>query len=158
MMLFQILKQLSYIRSELSSLRKEVRSLRMFVVRPHALSVIVSKEDEMQYKFEIVLPVPPANQNDWSEIASGELTVKIGEAAPLVFVTTKDKQETGDRHFADEAFIGAQGTWVELSFAYIDDAGNKGSATTELVELRDTIPPVAPERIGAVVTAEVPDA
>lgn len=44
-----------------------------------------------------------------------------------------------------------------MTFAYIDDAGNKGAAVAASQELLDTVPPVSPTSIGLVAVAEIPD-
>ena len=111
----------------------------------------------MAIKFEVVLPEPPAVASDWAEVASGELTVTIGEAEPIVVFTTKALQEIEPRNVVDDRFIGPQGTVVNLTFAYIDDAGNKGASVATSQELLDTVPPVAPMAVGLVAVAEVPD-
>jgi hypothetical protein len=95
--------------------------------------------------------------SDWKEIASGELIVKVGDGEPIVIATDKLAQEDEVRQVADDRFVGPQGTVVELAFAYIDDAGNRGTAVVASQPLLDTVPPVTPESIGLASTEEIPD-
>jgi hypothetical protein len=122
--------------------------------RPRYVTLIVTKEEMNMITFAVVLPVPPANPTDWAEIANGELTVGFGGESTVI-ATNKADQETELRLLSDGRFVAPQNTIVELSFRYIDDAGNAGSVVTASVELLDTIPPVAPEAIGLVATGEV---
>lgn len=108
-------------------------------------------------KFQIALPAPPPVPSDWAEIVSGKLSVKIGDAEPLLFTTAKALQEVEPRRFAADSLVGPQTTLVEMVFRYVDDAGNESAAVAAVQELRDTVPPVAPTSIGLVETEELPD-
>lgn len=111
----------------------------------------------MAIKFDVVLPEPPANPDDWDEIAFGKLAVTIPGKPVMEFTVEKSAQQTVDRRFADENFAGPQNTFVQLNFAYVDDAGNEGTPVVAMIELLDTVPPVAPTEIGLVATGEIPD-
>ena len=141
-------------RKRLKRIERELRVIRFLLSRPHIVTLIVTKEDQDMITFAVVLPTPPANPTDWAEIASGELTVGFGTES-IVIATTKAEQETDLRLLSDARFAAPQNTLVELSFRYIDDAGNAGSVVTASVELLDTVPPVAPDAIGLVATGEV---
>lgn len=142
---------------ELRKLRRDIKRLRFMLTRPRSIRLLVTGEHDMAIKFAVVLPLPPMNPADWAEIASGELTVQVGDGDVLTISTDKAVQESEPRQIADERFVGAQGTPVDLSFSYIDDAGNKSLAVTTSQILRDTVPPVAPDSIGLVETEETPD-
>lgn len=109
----------------------------------------------MAITFAVVLPAPPVDAADWNEIASGELIVTIPGAEPIMIATDKATQESDLRLVSDERFVAPQGMFVALAFSYIDDAGNRGSASNASVELTDTVPPVAPGEVGLVATGEV---
>ena len=142
------------IRKQLKQIRKELRVIRFLLSRPRCVTLIIVKEEMNMITFAVVLPLPPANVADWAEIASGELSVGFGDVS-IILPTEKAVQESDLRMIVDERFIAPQNTVVELSFRYIDDAGNLGSIVTASVELLDTVPPVAPDTIGLVATGEV---
>lgn len=151
-------KQFKLIQLELEQLRKEVRGVRFLVNRPSSIGLVCTEEKENgMIKFQIALPAPPVVPSDWAEIVSGKLSVKIGDADPLVFTTAKALQEVEPRRFANDALVGPQTTLVEMVFRYVDDAGNESAAVANVQELRDTVPPVAPTSIGLVETEELPD-
>jgi hypothetical protein len=131
--------------------------VRFLVNRPGEISLVCIGENEMAIKFAIALPQPPEVASDWAEIVSGEVTVRIGDAEPIVVTTDKSLQMADPRRLVDVRFIGPQTTLVEMAFVYIDDAGNKSTPVTAVQELRDTVPPVAPTSIGLVETEETPD-
>ena len=145
------------LKKRLRRIEDELRRIRFLVSRPRWVGILVVGECDMAIKFEVVLPEPPVAARDWNEVASGELTVTIGEGGPITILTTKDLQEGEPRNVTDERFIGPQGTMVKLEFSYIDDAGNKGASVTATQELLDTVPPVSPTSIGLVATEEVSD-
>lgn len=95
--------------------------------------------------FKINLPAEPTEPND---IASGELTVTIAGGTPTVMPTAKGQIEV-------VGLTGNQGDSVEVTFAYIDDAGNRSVQPSGLnVVLSDTIPPANPGTLSLEVTAE----
>ena len=149
-------KQLNGIEKKVDRLIEAVERVRFMVNRPWPIEIVVTGELDMAIKFAVALPVPPAIESDWNEVASGELTVRIPGVDPIVIATTKEEQlET--RLITNEAFVAPQGTVIEAEFLYIDDAGNRGAAVTAQAELLDTVPPVVPGELGIVATEEVPD-
>ena len=141
----------------LKKICRELQRVRFLLSSPGRIYLISVKEYDMAIKFVVVLPTPPALASDWTEVASGELIVKVGEGEPIVVATVKATQEDGVRQIADDRFVGPQGTTVELAFAYIDDAGNKGTTVVASQPLLDTVPPVTPDSVGLVSTEEIPD-
>lgn len=77
------------LRKRLKNIEAELRQIRFLVSRPRGVRLLVVGESGMAIKFEVVLPEPPAVASDWAEVASGELTVTIGEAAPILVYTSK---------------------------------------------------------------------
>ena len=144
-----------WLYKQIRQIREELRAIRFLVNPPRSITLKSIGENGMAIQFAVVLPVPPAGAADWAEIASGKLVVSIPGAEPFELATEKDVQETELRQVTDERFVGAQGDFVELTFSYIDDAGNEGAKVSSVTELTDTVPPVAPESIGLVATAEV---
>lgn len=96
-------------------------------------------------QFTITLPALPPEPND---IASGELTVKVGDGDAKVIATTKEQTEV-------TGLEGAQDAAVSVSFSYVDDAGNKSVHPSVIADvLKDTIPPADPGALGLTVTGE----
>ena len=141
----------------LKKICKGLQRVRFLLSSPGRVYLISVKEYDMAIKFVVVLPVPPVLASDWTEVASGELIVKVGDGEQIVIATDKLVQEGEIRQIVDDRFVGPQGTVVELAFAYIDDAGNRGTAVTALQPLLDTVPPVTPDSVGLVSTEEIPD-
>jgi hypothetical protein len=142
------------LEKRLKRLEREVRLIRFLVSRPHSVTKVTVGESDMAIKFAVVLPEPPVGP-DWREIAYGRLTVQIGTADPFSIVTEKRVQEAEPRQVTDDRFVGPQGAAVQLTFAYIDDAGNVGTAVAGGGTLEDTVPPVAPSSVGLVATEEI---
>lgn len=147
---------LARILARLNEIDKEIRRLRFIVDRPRSLRFVLQEFGDM-ISFAVQLPVPPEVASDWAEIASGELSVIIGDAEPIVLTTTKEQQLTPDRLVSDDRFKGPQGTFVRGEFLYIDDAGNRGESRFADTVLADTVPPVAPAQFGFVMTGEESD-
>lgn len=126
------------------------------VNRPHSLGVTILKEDSM-IRFGMILPVRPANDDDWAEISNGRLTVKVGEGEEVILLTGKGDQLTEDRVFKNDLFVGNQGDRCEATFCYIDNAGNLGSKVGLSFTLVDTVPPVGPTALGVAMLEEIPD-
>jgi len=125
------------------------KTLRRFfpVPTPGSLKITVIGESQManMLGFKIVLPELPPEPND---IVGGEVTVVIGGGDPQIIPTTKEQTEVID-------LSGEQGAEVQVSFVYIDDAGNKSEEASTLTEtLVDTIPPATPGALGLAVTSE----
>lgn len=152
-----LLKHLNRIEKKVDMLISAVEKVQFMVNRPRPIELVVTGELDMAIKFAVALPVPPAIESDWNEVASGELTVRIPGVDPIVIATTKEDQLTETRQVVNEAFVAPQGTVIEAEFLYIDDAGNRGAAVTAQAELLDTVPPVVPGELGIVATEEVPD-
>ena len=114
---------------------------------PGPLQIVVTGDSDMasMLGFKILLPELPPEPND---IVNGELTVQIGEATPSIIATAKEQTEiTG--------MSGEQGVMVNVSFVYVDDAGNRSEeASTISIILVDTIPPATPGALGLTVTSE----
>jgi len=112
---------------------------------PGPVSLTITAENQNVLTYKINLPSEPAEPND---IASGELTITVNGQTPAVVATTKGQTEV-------DGLSGEQGDTVEVTFAYIDDAGNRSVHPSVLnVTLADTIPPADPGALGLEVTAE----
>lgn len=139
-------KHLRELTGAIEQLNKTLR--RFFPVpTPGSLKITVIGESQManMLGFKIVLPELPPEPND---IVGGEVTVIIGGGEPQIIPTTKDQVEIVD-------LSGEQGAQVQVSFVYIDDAGNKSEEASTLTEtLVDTIPPATPGALGLAVTSE----
>lgn len=116
--------------------------------RPGTISLKVTGENRNMIQFSVQLPALPTEPND---IAKGELTVKVGDGEPTVHEVAKDQTEV-------TGLEGAQDATVELTFTYIDDAGNRSANPAVFTTtLADTVPPADPGALGVVVTGEVGD-
>jgi len=112
---------------------------------PGSLTISVISEERGMLQFKITLPTLPPEPND---IVSGELTVKVGDAESAVVTTAKDQLEV-------VGLEGEQNAALSVSFAYIDDAGNRSVHPSTISDsLRDTIPPADPGALGLVITGE----
>jgi hypothetical protein len=122
---------------------------RVFFKPPNPGPLRITATGELQMAnmlgFKIVLPELPPEPND---IVSGELTVSIGTGEAQVIPTTKEQTEI-------VGLSGEQGAEVNVSFVYVDDAGNRSEEASSLLEtLVDTIPPATPGALGLAVTSE----
>lgn len=137
--------QLRLLNLKVEELLKRLRNL----PDPGLLSISVTSEEENMLVFKIQLPAEPEG---FTDIAKGELKVKIGDDAEQLIATEKGQKEVA-------GLKGAQGAPVSCSFVYIDDAGNRSEHPTELVgvALADTIPPPDAGALGIQVTAEEAD-
>lgn len=126
------------------------------VNRPHGLDVTCYEEDSM-IRFGITLPVRPAEDADWNEIANGRLVVTIPDKDVIEVITEKDDQLSATRLLESDEFVGEQGDPCKAVFNYIDNAGNHGSPVELEFTLVDTVPPVGPLALGAVMLEETPD-
>lgn len=97
-------------------------------------------------QYEVQLPEWPGEDSD---VASGELTVQVGDGEAQVIPVEKGAAKV-------EGLSGPQDAAVKLSFVYVDDAGNRSAvpATFEGV-LLDAIPPTDPGALGIAITGEV---
>ena len=114
---------------------------------PKPVKLVITGESEManMLGFKIVLPTLPPEPND---IVSGELTVQVGAGEAAVVATTKQQTEVVD-------LAGEEGATVNVSYVYVDNAGNRSeTASTLSVVLVDTIAPAVPGVLGVVVTSE----
>jgi hypothetical protein len=114
---------------------------------PGPLKLIQTGDKNGMITFKVQLPELPT---DSSDIESGELTVTVA-GVPSVYQTAKnDTEVTG--------LSGPKNANVDLSFVYIDAAGNR-SANPSIASgvLVDTFPPPNPGALGFVEIAEVAD-
>lgn len=93
-------------------------------------------------RFKLVLPAPGA-----SDVASRELSIKIGEGEPTGDILPGTALESGE-------FTGQDGEGVSGELTDIDDAGNRSPARAYAFFLSDTLAPPQPGEIGLVVTGE----
>ncbi len=113
---------------------------------PGPISLSVYLEDGSMLVFKINLPALPDPPGD---IVSGELTVTIGGASPVVIPTTSGQAVVDELR-------GNQGDSVTASFAWVDDAGNRSVHPSSIdgLVLNDTIPPPDPGALSLEVTRE----
>ena len=112
---------------------------------PGPISLTVTKENGTMLLFKINLPALP---DDASDIVSGELKLKIGDADEQTIATTKEQTTV-------EGLSGDAGQTVNASFAYVDGAGNRSVHPSPLsVVLADTIPPPDAGVLGLEVTGQ----
>lgn len=107
------------------------------------------KEKPMADKilFNVVLPPWP----EGSDIQYGELTVEVDGVEAVT-----EKVEPGTTEVP--GFSGPQGSTVKLTFAYVDDAGNRSvNPATFAATLEDIVPPADPGALGIVITGEEQD-
>lgn len=107
-------------------------------------AVLTGESDMLDITFKVQLPEEPTEPND---IVGGKLTVAInGEEQE--FDTVKGQTEV-------DGLVGPQGAAVDLSFVYVDDAGNESvQPSTASVVLEDTVPPANPGTLGVTITGE----
>lgn len=126
------------------------RSLRRMagITNPGPIRIInVQERADMPdtIQFAVQLPEWPAEPSD---VAKGQLSVKIGESDPVVQDVEKGATEVA-------GLEGPQDATVVLSFIYIDDAGNASeNPATASVVLTDTVPPPDPGALGVRLTGE----
>lgn len=114
-------------------------------VKPRSLNLVVESEMAGKLQFKVLLPVWPVG----ADIQSGELTVDVAGAVSTIPVAM-DQAEVTDLE-------GDQDAAVDLSFVYIDDAGNRSvSASIFSGTLVDTIAPPDAGSLGIEVTGEIP--
>lgn len=145
----QLLTAIGFLEMELDELNAKVAKLLdrlRDLPDPGPISLSVYLEDGSMLVFKINLPALPDPAGD---IVSGELTVTIGDAAPVVIPTTSGQA------FVDE-LRGVQGSTVSASFAWVDDANNRSAHPSSIdgVVLNDTIPPSDPGALSLKVTRE----
>jgi hypothetical protein len=143
---------------ELIQVRCMLRRIKFLLSRPGQVSLVSVGEVSMAkvkgIQFAAVLPAPPADEAEWNEIQKGVLELVIGDKA-ITVETTKDQQLTAERQVTGDEFVVLQDTTVVGTFAYIDDSGNVSQKTEFVVEVKDTVPPVAPGEVGLVALGEV---
>tara|TARA_R110000868_G_scaffold20153_7_gene85614 strand:+ start:7766 stop:8437 length:672 start_codon:yes stop_codon:yes gene_type:complete len=113
--------------------------------KPGSLNLVVESEMAGKLQFKVVLPVWPVG----TDIESGELTVDVAGVVLTVPVAMDQAEVTG--------LEGDQDAAVDLSFVYIDDAGNR-SANPSVFSgtLVDNIAPQDAGTLGIEVTGEIP--
>lgn len=135
--------------NETNRLLAEILKQLHHVPDPGPLSFFVTSEEENMLVFTMKLPAEP---DGFTDIASGELKLKVGDADEQTIVTTKGQTEV-------TGLNGAQGATLTASFVYIDDSGNRSDTPSNFsATLADTIPPPSPGELGVMVTGEVADA
>lgn len=141
----RLIEQLARIESLLIKLLLKLAN----VPDPGPISILVTGENENMLTFQITLPGEP---DGFTDIASGELKLKVGDADEQTIATTKGQSVV-------DGLSGAQGAAVTASFAYIDDSGNRSQhpSTLDGIILVDTIPPPDPGTLGIQVTGEQAD-
>lgn len=114
---------------------------------PSAIQVKVKGEVKMALVFSVLLP----EGDDMTDVAFGMLTVNrvlAGEAQE-----STHRVEIGQS--AVDGLVGDQDTVVDLSFVWVDDAGNSSAnPATGSFELSDNIPPADPGSLSVLVTGE----
>lgn len=148
--------KLYFIDEQLTELEESQKRIWFAVNRPQGLDVIILKEDGM-IRFGITLPVRPSEDADWNEIANGRLVVTIPDKDVIEIITEKHDQLSATRLLESDEFVGKQGDPCKAVFNYIDNAGNHGSPVELEFTLVDTVPPVGPLALGAVMLEETPD-
>lgn len=139
--LAQLHEDLGQLHADLTQLLDRLRNL----PDPDPITITITAENGAMLTFKINLPPEPTEASD---IESGELTVTVGGGTPAVIPTVKGQTEVA-------GLTGNQGDTVEVTFAYVDDAGNRSVHPSSLsVELTDTIPPANPGELSLEVTAE----
>lgn len=113
--------------------------------KPGSLNLVVESEMAGKLQFKVVLPVWPVG----ADIESGELTVDVAGVVSTIPVAMDQAEVTG--------LEGDQDAAVDLSFVYIDDAGNR-SANPSVFSgtLVDNIAPQDAGTLGIEVTGEIP--
>jgi len=139
-----------YLAEALRRIEKKL-DLILFLLRgngPGPLHFQITGETNAMIQFKVQLPALPA---DASDIDKAELTVTVGTDAPQVM--TLGKNET-----VVEGLTGPKNADVELSFVYLDAAGNRSAhPSTAKFTLVDTFAPPDPGVLGLVEVAEVAD-
>jgi hypothetical protein len=140
-----LLRESNSLTKELISVSRQILERLRNLPDPGPLSFLVTQEDGTMLTFKINLPKLP---DDPGDIASGKLTVTIGDSEAATIETTKEQTEV-------VGLTGEQGNRVLASFVYIDDAGNpsKNPSTIDVV-LSDTIPPADAGVMSLEVTSE----
>jgi len=130
--------------SRLDHLERLIKKLFSYrTPNPTSISLTVKGENMDQLGFEVSVPRAPG-----SDIVGGELRVKIGTGEEQIFPTTPEQTEV-------TGLTGPQGAKYQLSFVYIDDAGNRSKIPSVLSGvLTDTIPPPNPGELGIRVVSE----
>jgi len=99
----------------------------------------------MGIKYVVNLPALPEKESDAAEIAGGQLTLKNGDQESVIS-TQKDQTVV-------EGLSGEQNSTVDLSFVWVDDAGNPSDTPlTASGVLLDTFAPVNPTGVLGITT------
>lgn len=111
--------------------------------KPGKIQIFVTGEIDMAITFKVVLP--PVSAPD---VVTRELTVKIGDADPIVSKFAGDVAVVADLQ-------GEQDAEVEVSLVDIDDAGNRSEPSVAKTVLNDTFAPPKPGELGIELTGEI---
>lgn len=117
------------------------------VPNPGPLSISIRKEFLNMLQFRVNLP----QGDNLTDVVSGELTV----TKTLNGETSTNTIQTALGQSSVEGLVGDDNTDVVLSFAYVDNAGNRSTLPAVLtVTLTDTIPPADPGALAVEITGE----
>lgn len=111
---------------------------------PYAGLTFYVSGDPTMPKLFVSLPQVPADHPEANDVVSGELTLKVGEAEPVVVGT-----ELGQVEY-DAGDLPPEDTLLSASFVFVDNAGNKSATalTAEYTVADTTPPPDAVEGLG----------
>lgn len=111
--------------------------------KPGKIQIFVTGENDMAITFKVVLP--PVSAPD---VVARELSVKIGDAEPIVTELAADAINVDELQ-------GPQDAEVEVSLVDIDDAGNRSEPSVATAVLADTFAPPKPGELGIELTGEI---
>ena len=144
-------KEVGQLGLQLAEINRRLLWIERGFSRPGTLGLTVTAEENDMLRFEIQLPPLPSQPND---IDHGMLTVVItpegGEPTTIGPRPVPAEATTVE----DPEFLGPDNAAVDLSFTYVDDAGNESGASTLSVTLTDTIAPPTPGTLGLTEVSE----
>lgn len=130
-------------------LLEEIRRLLAIVVvhgtTPGRLRLRATSQEGAMLTFAVQVPPFP----EPGDVVRGELTVTVAGGEPVTVETGKDDVEV-----ANDAFVGDEGAEVALSYAFVDNVGNRSQPRELTATLVDTIAPDAPGELGVRATGE----
>lgn len=114
--------------------------------KPGQVSIILTGERSRENMADMILfsvSLPPKSAPD---VASREVTIKIGEA--------EEVRSFGPEVVLIEGLEGEQDVVAMISLVDVDDAGNKSEASVAEAVLADTVAPPQPGALGIIVVGE----